>query len=613
LLLAQAATRPFAQEQKSGFFLPQNPAAAAYVLGRLSNPELIAAPRGEFVYVALLQRAGLDRKYRLEALAGLAKIRKTDNLTELLGALAELDKKGENSADVLRDLLPILLQSTAAELTAKRETLAKLVEQSQVSFTRQIAYAAMITADGSLDGVWSKSNPEQRADLILSIPLVADSNLRAMAYPKVEPLLHQPDPPELRRAAITAIVAIPGHDSETFKTLAALVQEGTERLVAIAGLQRIPQKLWPKETAVSMLNRLVEYLQTVSTDERTGSDFTSAVQFATDLASFLPEEQARNVAKTLRGLGPAVIVLRAVYEQLRYDKQLIVVEAGKLVAVTLENLDAMPHNLVILAPGSLEEIGTAAEKMPPDADAKGRFYIPESPKVLHATKLVAPGQKNQMSFTAPVEPGDYPYVCTFPGHWRRMSGVMAVVKDVDAYLASHAEAEKPKITEWKWEDLAPEAPKSAFGRDLEAGKKMFTQLACAQCHKLGKEGYSYGPELTGVLARYKNDRAAVLQQILEPSKVIEDRYRNVNFVLKGGDEPVAGMVVKEDQESVTIQTGPADSLVRKLNKAEILQRQPQPSSLMPVGLLNTLSKEQILDLLGFVLSGGENEAHIHQH
>src|SRR6058998_3582207 len=77
--------------QKTNFFLPQNPVAAAYVLGRLSNPELIAAPRSEFVYVALLQRAGLDRKYRLEALDGLATLRHSDRLAELLAALRNLD------------------------------------------------------------------------------------------------------------------------------------------------------------------------------------------------------------------------------------------------------------------------------------------------------------------------------------------------------------------------------------------------------------------------------------------------------------------------------------------------------------------------------------------
>jgi putative heme-binding domain-containing protein len=193
-----------------------------------------------------------------------------------------------------------------------------------------------------------------------------------------------------------------------------------------------------------------------------------------------------------------------------------------------------------------------------------------------------------------------------------MVGTLAVVKDVEAYLASHSESQQPKITEWKLEDLAPELSKVAYGRNLESGKSLFTQLACVQCHKLGKQGYAYGPDLTEVLARYKNDRASVLQQILEPSKVIEERYRNVNFELKGA-EPVTGMVLKEDSQTVSIQTGPADSLIQTLNKSEIQQRQPQTSSPMPVGLLNALSKDQIFDLLAYLESGGNTDTHAHQH
>src|SRR3989442_5596 len=100
---------------KKTFFLPKSPTAAAYVLGRLSNKELLPGARSEFAFVALLQRKGLERKHRLEALEGLAKIRNTDPLTELLAGLTELDKKGENSEAVLRDLSPVLLQLVAPE------------------------------------------------------------------------------------------------------------------------------------------------------------------------------------------------------------------------------------------------------------------------------------------------------------------------------------------------------------------------------------------------------------------------------------------------------------------------------------------------------------------
>lgn len=272
----------------------------------------------------------------------------------------------------------------------------------------------------------------------------------------------------------------------------------------------------------------------------------------------------------------------------------------------------MPHNIAILAPGSLEEVGSAAEKMPAEPDAEGRLYVPASPKVLHATKLAAPGQSIQLAFDAPAEPGDYPYVCTFPGHWRRMTGIMTVVKDVDAYLASHPATPPPKITEWKLEDLAGDLPKASGGRDLANGRRLFTQLACVQCHKLGELGYAYGPDLSTVFAKYKNDRAQVLEQILEPSKNIEERYRNIEFEIKGG-EPVTGMVVKEQGDTVTIQSGPADSLIQTLKTSEIQQRRPQKSSPMPVGLLNTLSKEDIFDLLMFVESGGNAPVHDHAH
>src|SRR5437588_3115391 len=127
LALACSPSVALGQEEapKKPFFLPKNPTAAAYVLNRLSNKELIEAPRSEYVYVALLQRKGLDRKYRLEALEGLAKTRNTDSLTELIRGISEVDKKGDEFEPIVRDLGSLLLQQKATELAAKREALAK--------------------------------------------------------------------------------------------------------------------------------------------------------------------------------------------------------------------------------------------------------------------------------------------------------------------------------------------------------------------------------------------------------------------------------------------------------------------------------------------------------
>lgn len=599
---------------KKTLFLPKSPAAAAYVLGRLSNKELVEAPRSEFVYVALLKRKGLERKYRLEALEGLAKVRNTDPLTELLAGVRELDQKGEESEPVLRDLTVILLQNEPADLTARRSDLEKLAGEAQLPLARQMAYAALITADGSADKIWPQVEPDaaKLSDVLLSIPLLRPANLRAALYPKVEPLLHKADPAEVRRAAVTAITAVPGHDADTFNTLAALVKSGTERDAAVASLQRIPRRSWPAEQAAALIESLIAYLQSMPVDKRTEPEAVSAFQFATDLATLLPPEPAGVVNKTLRGLGVSVFVVRTIPEQMLYDKTLIVVEAGKPVAIMLLNEDAMPHNLVVVTPGAMEEIGNAAEKMPPEPDAQGRHYTPDSPKVLHASKLVEPGQQTKLSFVAPDPPGDYPYVCTFPGHWRRMNGTLAVVQDVEAYLASHATAAPPKITEWKVADLAPDLAQVSSGRDLARGKEFFTRLACAGCHKLGAEGINYGPDLTDVRKQYQGNRADLLRQILEPSLVVSNRYRNIQFELKNGDE-LLGMVVKEDAEHLTVQSGPSDALIQSFKKSDIRTQQPQSSSPMPLGLLNLLSKDEVLDLLAYLESGGKVPVHEHPH
>jgi putative heme-binding domain-containing protein len=601
----QAADEP----ATNSFYLPKSPVAAAYVLSRKSNRELIAAPRSEFVYVALLQRKGLEKKYRLEALDGLATIHKTDRLTELLVGLVELDKKGEASEPILRELIPILVQSKSAELAAKRDALEKLAGESQLALTRQIGYAGLVIADASAEKTWSSVESDQGklADLLLSIPLVPDEKIRAPLFSKIEPLLHKAEPADVRRAAITAIASVPGHNKEIFTALAQLVREGTEIGTATASLQKIPRASWSTEEAGPLVENLSDYLKKLPVEKRAEPEGLSIFQFASDLTALLPAEKKANASKSLRALGVNVFVIRTVPEQMLYDKTLVVVEAGKPVQLILINDDAMPHNLVVILPDSLERVGNLAEKMPLEPDLEGRLYIPDVPEVVRATKLIDSGQQAKLSFNAPRTPGNYQYICTFPGHWRRMIGTLAVVKDVEAYLASHV---APKVTEWKIGDFSADIAGAGAGRNLGRGRELFTKLACATCHKLGPEGVNFGPDLSDVFKRFNNDRADVLRQILEPSLVISNLYQNVQFDLKS-DDTLIGIVLKEDADSVTIQSGPSDSLIKTFKKSDIASQRPSTSSVMPLGLLNTLSKEEVFDLLAYLESGGK--PHEHQH
>ncbi len=130
--------------------------------------------------------------------------------------------------------------------------------------------------------------------------------------------------------------------------------------------------------------------------------------------------------ETTTATSTETIYLKVVPDMMKYDKDQITVKAGQKVVIELENQDGMQHNLLIIQPGTLETVGAAADALARDPKAAQQDYVPVMPEVLHATKLLNPEEVVTLTFTAPSEPGDYPYVCTFPGHWRMMNGIMRV-------------------------------------------------------------------------------------------------------------------------------------------------------------------------------------------
>ena len=129
---------------------------------------------------------------------------------------------------------------------------------------------------------------------------------------------------------------------------------------------------------------------------------------------------------------------------------------------------------------------------------------------------------------------------------------------------------------------------------------------------MGKEGVAFGPALADVVKKYKGDAKAVLQEILEASKAIEEKYRNVTLEL-GDENSLSGLILAEDKDSVTIQTGPTAAQVQKVAKLAIKSRKPSALSLMPAGLVNALDKEQILDLLAYLLAEGKPDHAAFKH
>lgn len=112
---------------------------------------------------------------------------------------------------------------------------------------------------------------------------------------------------------------------------------------------------------------------------------------------------------------------------MKYDQESLTVPAGRPVELTLINPDTMEHNLVITLPGRAQEIGIAMSADPTAAASVG--YVPkDNDAVLHYTKMTKPGESDTIRFFAPTKAGNYEYVCTFPGHYTSMRGVLEVVK-----------------------------------------------------------------------------------------------------------------------------------------------------------------------------------------
>jgi azurin len=124
--------------------------------------------------------------------------------------------------------------------------------------------------------------------------------------------------------------------------------------------------------------------------------------------------------------GMAMITIKPAANPMNYDTPAFTVRSGLQVKVTFTNGDApLQHNFCICKPGTKDEMVVEAMKMAtPEGLAKG--FIPETPDILWHTRLLNPKESQTLEFTAPA-PGDYPYLCTFPGHTAIMNGVMHVV------------------------------------------------------------------------------------------------------------------------------------------------------------------------------------------
>ena len=163
---------------------------------------------------------------------------------------------------------------------------------------------------------------------------------------------------------------------------------------------------------------------------------------------------------------------------------------------------------------------------------------------------------------------------------------------------------KPRsfVKEWKMEELLPSLNEVAKNRNFARGRQAYLDAQCMACHKFRDAGGANGPDLTAIASRFT--RRDLLESILEPSKVLSEQYQNTTYKLKDGED-VTGRAIEEKDGKLTILVNPLADTKVQIAKKDLASQTPSKFSPMPEGLANGLTKEEILDLIAYMESGGQ--------
>jgi putative heme-binding domain-containing protein len=164
---------------------------------------------------------------------------------------------------------------------------------------------------------------------------------------------------------------------------------------------------------------------------------------------------------------------------------------------------------------------------------------------------------------------------------------------------------RPFVKEWTMAELEPALADASRAPSFARGRDTFFAAQCLACHRMGNDGGSVGPDLTAVASRF--GRRDLLESILLPSKVISDRYQTFTIAQRDGED-VSGAIAEETDQKVVLIVNPLTQQSQEVLKKDIQSRSVSTVSQMPEGLVNTLSKEEILDLVAYLETGGQQGA-----
>ena len=166
-------------------------------------------------------------------------------------------------------------------------------------------------------------------------------------------------------------------------------------------------------------------------------------------------------------------------------------------------------------------------------------------------------------------------------------------------------------TKWELNELSQAARTGLMRRDFANGRKMFGAAGCFACHRFRNQGGMAGPDLTSAGRRYSAHD--LLDQVINPSKVINDQFSAVRIITDDG-RVHTGVVVNLNGDRLSLNTDLTDPNLRvDLNRNSIEEIMVSKTSPMPTGLFNRLKKDEILDLIAYLISGGDENHDYFRH
>jgi len=231
---------------------------------------------------------------------------------------------------------------------------------------------------------------------------------------------------------------IAGHDPVEIRSL-QLIEEGSAIFVEIPQLHPVMQLhlYMDLKSAGGKTFTPDIYYSIIQTGDEPFTDFSGYTNIAKEPFNEFPKPGSyprdqrlvaqEQLGKSTQGFETAIIKC---VPGLQFEPRRIQMRAGRRAVIVLENADVdMSHNLVLVKPDRLNAIGEASMMLVSDPSAVGKHYVPEDDGVLAMSRLVQPSEQYAIYFNTPKKAGEYPFICTFPGHWMIMRGILEIVED----------------------------------------------------------------------------------------------------------------------------------------------------------------------------------------